>query len=50
MDWISALLIALLAATLLAYFYGIFHYPYGVLILLAMLVSRILLLQNKKRR
>ena len=47
MDWVSALIIGLLASTLLAYFYGVFHYPYGVLILLAMLASRILFLKNK---
>ncbi len=47
MDWISALLIGLLASTLLAYFYGYFHYPYGVLILLALLVSRVLLIKSK---
>jgi hypothetical protein len=50
MDWVSALLISLLASTLLAYFYNVFHYPYGVLILLAMLISRILFIQNKKQR
>lgn len=47
MDWISALLLGLLASTLLAYFYDVFHYPYGVLILLALLVSRILLIKGK---
>jgi predicted Co/Zn/Cd cation transporter (cation efflux family) len=47
MDWISALLLGLLASTLLAYFYGVFHYPYGVLILLALWVSRILLIKGK---
>lgn len=47
MDWVSALLIGLLASTLLAYFYGLFHYPYGVLILLALLVSRVLLIKSK---
>ena len=50
MDWISALIVALLTATLLAYFYGAFDYPHGVLILLAALVSRMLFSQNKKRR
>lgn len=49
MDWISVLLLGLLASTLMAYFYGVFHYPYGVLILLALLVSRILLLKNKEK-
>jgi hypothetical protein len=49
MDWVSALLIGLLASTLLAYFYGVFFYPYGVLILLVMLVSRILFIKNKRK-
>ncbi len=48
MDWISALLMMLLAATLLAFAYGVIPYPYGVLILLAMLATRILFLRNKK--
>ena len=48
MDWLSSLLIALLAATLLAFGYGLIPYPYGVLILLAMLASRFLFLRNKK--
>ena len=47
MDWVSALLVGLLASTLLAYFYGVFHYPYGVLILLALLVSRVLFVKGK---
>jgi len=48
MDWISALLITLLAATLLAFAYGFIPYPYGVLILLAMLATRFFFLRNKK--
>ncbi len=48
MDWISALLIGLLAATLLAYFYGFFNYPYGLLVLIVMLVSRFLFMKGKK--
>lgn len=48
MDWISALLITLLATTLLAFAYGLIPYPYGVLILLAMLASRFFFLRNKK--
>ena len=48
MDWISSLLIALLATTLLAFAYGLIPYPYGVLVLLAMLASRFFFLRNKK--
>lgn len=48
MDWLSALLLGLLAITLLAFAYGIIPYPYGVLVLLAMLVTRILFLNKKK--
>lgn len=48
MDWIATLLIILLTATLLAYYYDIIAYPFGFLILLAMLVSRILFTRNNK--
>lgn len=48
MDWVTTLLITCLAITLLAFAYGVIPYPYGVLILLAMLASRILFLRNKK--
>ena len=48
MDWISALLITLLAITVFAFAYGLIPYPYGVLILLAMLASRFFFLRNKK--
>ncbi len=40
MDWITAILIALLLATLIAYFSGVFPYPFGWLILMAVLIGR----------
>lgn len=48
MDWISALLILLLAITILAFAYGLIPYPYGVLILLAMLATRFFYMRNQK--
>jgi len=41
LDWITALLVVLLMATLLAYFTGAFPYPYGWIVLLVMLVFRL---------
>lgn len=40
MDWITIVLVSLLLATLLAYFSGIFPYPYGWIILSVILVMR----------
>ncbi|HKJ51140.1 MAG TPA: hypothetical protein VKB27_06535 [Gammaproteobacteria bacterium] len=40
-DWISALLAILLIATLLAFFTGVFPYPYGWIVLSAVLVLRL---------
>ncbi len=48
MDWIMALLILLLASTILAFAYGLIPYPYGVLILLAMLATRFFYMRNQK--
>jgi len=48
MDWVAALIILLLAATLLAFFNGVFPYPYGWLILLALLIARLTSLYTKK--
>jgi hypothetical protein len=50
MDWIATLIIILLATTLLAFFYGAFAYPYGWLILIALLVARLSSKPIKKRR
>jgi hypothetical protein len=46
-DWISGLLIVLLIATLWAFFSGAFPYPYGWIVLTALLVMR--LTATKKR-
>ncbi len=42
LDWITALIVTLLIATLLAFFSGIFPYPYGWLVLAALLLFRLL--------
>ena len=41
LDWISALLIILLVATLVAFFTGAFPYPYGWIVITALLVLRL---------
>jgi hypothetical protein len=46
MDPILTALLALLLATLLAFFLGIIPYPYGLLVLIAFIVARILYLQG----
>ena len=48
MDWVAALIIFLLTATLIAFFHGVFTYPYGWLILIALLIARLTALKNKK--
>ena len=40
-DWISALLTGALIATLLAFFAGVFPYPYGWIVITALLVFRL---------
>ncbi len=40
-DWFSTLLVTLLLATLLAFFTGIFPYPYGWIILTIVLIARL---------
>jgi dihydroxy-acid dehydratase len=40
-DWITALLVILLIATLLAFFAGVFPYPVGWIVLTALLVFRL---------
>jgi len=39
-NWFTAILVMLLLATLVAYFSGIFPYPFGWLILIAVLFAR----------
>lgn len=41
LDWISALLIILLIATMIAFFTGIFPYPYGWIVIMALLLFRL---------
>ena len=40
-DWLSTLLVTLLTATLLAFFFGYFSYPYGWIVLTFVLVARL---------
>lgn len=40
-DWITAVIVILLVATLLAYFTGAFPYPYGWIVLIVMLLFRL---------
>ena len=47
-DWISGLLIVLLIATLWAFFSGAFPYPYGWIVLMALLVMRLTAKQDKQ--
>ena len=49
-DWITAVLIAALAATLLAFFSGAFPYPYGWIVLTALLFMRLSAKREKKKR
>jgi hypothetical protein len=47
-DWISGLLIVLLIVTLWAFFSGAFPYPYGWIVLLALLVMRLTATQKNE--
>ncbi len=47
-DWISALLIGALIATLIAFFAGVFPYPYGWIVITALLVFRLSAVQQRK--
>ena len=47
-DWIAAGLIGLLIATLLAFFTGLFPYPYGWIVLLALLLFRLTARQKEE--
>lgn len=40
-DWISAVIALLLLATLVAYFTGVFPYPFGWIILVGLLIYRL---------
>ena len=48
LDWIAAGLIILLAATLMAFFTGLFPYPYGWIVITALLVFRLTAVHNRK--
>ena len=47
-DWISVLLIFVLIATLIAFFTGIFPYPYGWIVLAVLLVFRLTAIHKKQ--
>ena len=47
-DWISVLLILVLLATLIAFFAGVFPYPYGWIVLTILLVFRLTANQKKE--
>ncbi len=40
-DWFSTLLVTLLLATLLAFFFGYFPYPYGWIVITLVLIARL---------
>jgi len=42
MDWITITLVLLLIASLIAYFSGVLPYPFGLLIILALLFGRLI--------
>ena len=48
LDWIAALLASALAATLIAFFAGIFPYPYGWIVITALLVFRLTAVRRGK--
>ena len=48
-DSVSALLIILLIATLLAFFTGVFPYPYGWIVITVLLVMRLKAIQKQER-
>jgi len=47
-DWISVLLIFVLLATLIAFFTGVFPYPYGWIVITILLVFRLTANQKKE--
>lgn len=48
MDTPLLIIIGLLAATLVAFFSGLFPYPYGLIVLLALLVARLLAVRSRE--
>jgi len=50
MDWILLLLIILLVATLIAFFAGVFPYPFGFFVLLAFIGLRFVHLRRKSAK
>ena len=46
-DWIAALMIVALIATLVAFFTGLFPYPYGWLVISAVLLLRLSAVQGR---
>ena len=48
-DWISALLVCALVATLSAFFTGAFPYPYGWIVFTALLVFRLTAIRRKQQ-
>ena len=48
MDPVLLVLLALLAATLTAFFLGVFPYPFGLLVLTFLIIGRLLHLRSKK--
>ena len=40
-DWITVVIVVLLLSTLAAFFAGVFSYPYGVIVLAALLLFRL---------
>jgi dihydroxy-acid dehydratase len=47
-DWLSVVLIILLIATLIAFFTGVFPYPYGWIVLTVILVFRLTARQKEE--
>ena len=47
-DWIAALLVTILLATLVAFFSGVFPYPYGWIVISILLVFRLTAGQQKE--
>ena len=49
MDPVLLVLLGLLAATLLAFFLGIFPYPFGLIVLLAFIAARLFTLPGRDK-
>ncbi len=47
-DWISGLLIAVLIATLAAFFAGVFPYPYGWIVITILLLFRLTAIRKRE--